>query len=72
MIYDKLVSKVNFEVESLFSTLVIQQVAFGSHFTNDPVMNSIHFRITKLLIALSYINIDPILTAGFTSSQENS
>ena len=34
-------------------------------------MNSIHFLIPKTLIALSYINIDPVLMAGFTSSQEN-
>ena len=34
-------------------------------------MNLIHFLVPKLLIALSYINIDPTRTAGFTSSQEN-
>ena len=68
MIYNKLVSKINFEVESLFSTEGIQQqVRFGSHFTNDPVMNSIHFLVPKLLIALSYVNIDPVLPDGFTS-----
>ena len=68
MIYNKLVSKINFEVESLFSTEGIQQqVRFGSHFTNDPVMNSIHFLVPKLLIALSYVNIDPVLTDGLTS-----
>ena len=72
MIYNKLVSKINFEVESLFSTEGIQQqVRFGSHFTNDLVMNSIHFLIPKVLIALNYINIDPVLKAGFTNSQEN-
>ena len=67
MIYNKLVSKINFEVESLFSTEGIQQVRFGSHFTNDPVMNSIHFLVPKLLIALSYVNIDPVQTDGLTS-----
>ena len=71
MIYDMLVSIVNFEVESLFSRQGIQQVRFGSHFTNDLVMNSIHFLIPKVLIALTYINIDPVLKAGFTNSQEN-
>ena len=34
-------------------------------------MNLIHFLVPKLLIALSYIKIDPARTAGFTSSQEN-
>ena len=34
-------------------------------------MNSIHFLIPKLLIALSHINADPVLTAGLMSSQEN-
>jgi hypothetical protein len=34
-------------------------------------MNLIHFLVPKLLIALSYINIDPVQMAGFKNSQEN-
>ena len=34
-------------------------------------MNSIYFLIPKVLIALSYIDIGPVRTAGSTSSHEN-